>query len=182
MLPTSSFANYYFDIYSAYVNAGDAANQAGAGGALVIDITRDTKAMLRSTYTFNISDRTIAGTEYEATYTHFSSYAGIEFTPSIPFLESFRLKWRNTLLAGYSMTGVKVEAGSQAESNDEGLSLSFLTGIGWEWKQHFTFFMDVGWHQSFYQNDFKNSRIYGIEAALGVRCALFPSRQISEDY
>lgn len=182
MLPASSFANFYLDIYSAYVNAGDAENQFGAGGALLMDISSQTRAMFRSTYTFNILDKTIAGTEYEVTYNHFSGYGGIEFTPVIPILESYRLKWRNTFLAGYAMTGVRVKAEGQAESNDAGMSLAFLTGIGWEWRQHFSFFMDVGWHQSFCQNDFKNSKIYGIEAFLGVRCALFPSRSISEDY
>lgn len=175
-------ANYYIDLFPAYINAGDAKNQVGGGTALGIDVNHEIKAMYRLSCTFWPSSKKVAGVDVDANYFHLMNHLGFEYVPDIALLKQFGLEWRNSLFAGFSMTRVSLKTSPNADASDTGLSLLACTGLGYELTQHFSLFMDAGWHQSFYSSDFDKSKIYGIQGTFGVRFAFQDTNDIGSAY
>lgn len=180
--PVPVMANYYIDLFPAFVNAGDAKNQFGAGLCLGIDLRPDIRALIRFTGTIRDSHTVISSIEYDSKYSHSMILAGLEYSPAIAFLDRFRLKWRNTLMAGVSRTDIAIDSSPEIDADDSGLSVLIGTGLGYVITQHITLFLDGGWHQSFYSGDFSKSKIYGVQAGMGISYAFFSTRYPGDAY
>ncbi len=157
----------------------DAKNQNGGGGTLLFDLNSDIKALLRGTYTFYNDTRTVDLIEYDVTYFQMTGMFGLEYDPPVNFLSAYRLVWRNSLLLGYSRTGVTAEnEKNRWEADDSGFAAALNTGMGYNYSQHLQLFVDVGWHHSFYRGILEDSNIFGVQVLAGVRCLLAGARTL----
>ncbi len=178
----NAMADVGAEIYGANVNIFDAESQLGGGGSLFVDINSDFKALARGTYTL-FSDEKVTPTDiYVIDYSYYSILAGLEYEPEISLLSALRLHWRNSICFGFSRTGVDVEGQKSASAGDSGFAMAFNTGISFDVTRHFQVFLETGWHHSFYDGEFKDSRIYGVQVLAGARFAIFGSRGIEYDY
>ncbi len=175
-----SFANIYIDPFLGYVNAGDAKNQIGFGGSLGMDITSDLTAVYRGAYSFKKDTYEVLTETKDKEYTHMTHLFGVEYIPEIGILKKIRLRWKNTILAGYSSTSIDIQ--DTGDSSDSGFAYAVSTGIIWDLSQHACPFIEAGWHQSYYMNDFKDSDILGFEILVGFRFSIWSQRDIGKNY
>jgi len=173
-------ANIYIEPFAAYINAGDAKNQIGFGSNFGIDVADGFKIVYQSMYSLMKVKEEIASIPVTKDYSHMTQLLGIEYIPPIPFLSKMRLKWKNSLLTGYSSTKVKID--DSGEAKDSGISALFLTGIEFDVSQHISPFIQAGWQHSFYFQDFKDSKIYGIQVIAGIKFSIFRQKELGEFY
>jgi len=174
-----SFAVFFVDGFGANIDAGDLETQYGFGGGLGFNITSDLNLLFRSTLTSVTENQDkIDETEYE----HFTALAGVEYTPKIPILSRYRLNWRSSILAGFSNSEVSIENVEDGDASDSGFACSFWTGIQYDLTQVISPFLDLGYHSSFYINDFDDASVNGYQIALGIRFYLTGSRDYTSDY
>ena len=176
---TNSFAVFFVDGFGANVDAGDLETQYGFGGGLGFSITSDLNFLFRSTWTSLTENKDkIDETDYE----HFTAFGGVEYTPKIPLLSKYRLNWRNSILAGFSNSEVSIKNVEDGEVSDSGFACCFWTGIQYDLTQIVSPFLDLGYHSSFYINDFDDDSVRGYQIALGIRFYLTGSRDYTSDY
>ena len=182
LLYSAAKANTGAEIYAANVNISDAKNQYGCGISIITDINRNIRAAARGIYTIYPDERSFMGSDYDVEYSYYTALLGVEYDPPVDFLSVRKLHWRNSVYCGYSHTEVKVKDLEDAEADDSGIAFALNTGMGYDYTQHMQFFIEFGWHQSFYRDEFKDSKIYGGEVLAGVRFALFDIKRLEDDY
>lgn len=173
-----------------------------AGG---FNVTRDVSLIFRGYSSNLITDNntfvtsgTYTGMPKEKKYYHKAYNGGLEYIYPIiiPSIDQ-GLGWRSSILAGYSQTEIKksskttatpaeIAAGASGFFNetesDRGLAFQITTGIQINILQHLSAFLDLGYHKSFYMNEFEKKNISGYQVMLGVRVYAFKFRSIGEDY
>jgi len=175
---SASFANFYVDLMGAMVNTDDLENQTGLGLGLGYGLNDEIDLYFRSTYTEATDD---PNTPLEINYEHMTFMAGIAYTPIIPVLNRFRISWKNTFLAGYSMSDVDLKDFGESVS-DSGLALAFWTGLKYDATQMIAPFFDIGYHKSFYQNKMEDISVQGFQFAFGIRFYLTNTKKYSTGY
>ena len=174
----SSFANakLYFDAIGAYTRTNDASDQFGGGVALGIDITRDVNFFLKGIYT----TRTLhVNSNNEETYTYLMGLLGIQYSYQIMRLPVF---WISSVGVGRSLIEAEYKS-TDSDVSDFGTALALWTGILFHWTQRVSPYFEVGYHQSFYQGDYSDKDIAGMQVLLGVRFTFFGiNRSIFDDY
>ncbi len=185
---TSSFANFYIDGFASYIDAGDAKILPGTGIALAFDIHRNVNLIARgglNTITKR-SDSYISSKKDK--YSHTMGLAGIEYTYHI---YKYRLGWKSSLLAGGSSTKIELKETftdtsinpTSTKDSDTGMSAAIWTGIQFYATQHISPFLDVGYHYSYYSNDFKDDSIYGFHMMIGIRFTVWGiNKKFDDDY
>lgn len=175
---SQSFASFYVDLMGAMVNAGDLENQSGVGLGLGYVLNDNIDLYFRSTYTLATKN---SNQPNEVNYDHITAMAGATFVPTLPFLERFRLNWKNTLLLGYTMSEVDEEfTGNQID--DQGFGLAFWTGLQFDATQMISPFIEVGYHKSFYGSKMDDFSVHGFQYALGVRFYFGNTKKYSKGY
>lgn len=180
---SNSFAVIFVDGFGAYVNAGDMENQLGFGGGLGFDINSDINFIFRTAVSSVTENK---GETDETDYEHFTALAGIEYVPQIQALRELRLSWKNSILAGMSNSEASLENGSttstDSDVSDTGFACCFWTGLQFDLTQIISPFIDLGYHYSYYTNDFDDASINGYQVAFGIRFYLTGSRDYTGDY
>ncbi len=182
ILSVATGADAAIEIFLSDVNIEDAKNQYGAGGSLAFNINADVRLLFRGSYTVSYGERTVWGTEYDLRFHHFTALAGMEYEPPFAFLSNNRLHWRNSILCGYSDTGIEVYNPVNSSAGDSGFAIAFNTGMGFDCTQHIQVFAETGWHYSFYTGELRDYDISGIQFFTGVRYAFEGDKQIYEEY
>ena len=175
---SQSFASFYVDLMGAMVNADDLENQSGLGLGLGYVLNDNLDLCLRSTYTMATDNADLSD---EINYDHMTVMTGVSYVPKLPLLERFRLNWKNTFLAGYSMSEFDEDL-TGSHFSDQGLALAFLTGLQFDATQMISPFFDIGYHKSFYENDMEDASVQGFQFALGVRFYIGNTQKYSNGY
>lgn len=169
MSVTASFASFYVDLLGAYVDAGDMKTQSGWGLGLGWGITDNVNLLVRAIDTDETKDK---NTDYESTYEHFTTLAGFEYTPELPVLEQFQTTWSFSILGGMAKSNYEYHnpiTDKDEDESDMGIGIAFWTGPHFYLAQNISFFVEVGYHDAIYSNDFKNASINGFQAVVGIR-------------
>lgn len=175
---SQSFASFYIDLMGAMVNADDLENQTGFGLGLGYGLNDELDLYFRSTLTQASENANLVN---EINYDHTTVMGGVVYSPYLPVLERFRVSWKNTLLVGYSMSGVEFKATGD-EENDSGVAAAFWTGLQFDATQMISPFFEMGYHKSFYENKMEDASVQGLQFALGVRFYLTNTKKYSEGY
>ncbi|MBN1533903.1 MAG: hypothetical protein JXA20_14635 [Spirochaetes bacterium] len=187
LFSTAATANVFVDGYGALVGAGSARWQYGGGGALGFTLTRDFNILYRGMYSLYSKDRDFENVNYNPTYyelnfDHMMHLVGLEYMFPI---DRFRLQWRSSVMAGFSMTTMEYEpvsGGLTQTKEDTGLSIALWTGIQFNATQHISPFIDLGMHMSFYQSELSDKSIVGLHVMVGVRFYIGDNRRIDDYY
>lgn len=174
--------NFYVDLLGSYTDTTDAEWQIGGGYSLVYDTGSNINLLYRGIFSFR---NTTEGLTTECKYSHMMHVVGVEYIPHIPFLYNYRLIVKATILGGISETGVSVStigSSSSSEISDMGFSFAAYAGLQFIWTQYMSPFVEFGWHQSFYSKELTDSKIYGIQANIGIRVSIFGNKSIDEGY
>ena len=170
----------FFDVYGTALDTGSLAkDQTGGGVALGFNIHRDYSIIYRGSYT-NTSRN-----ENDDTFYHLTNMLGIEYLYTVyP-----RLDLKGSILLGYSTTEVdkkdmRDDDGDEVDKlSDSGNNYGIWLGAQYMINQWLAPFIDVGFHQSIYNNSFVNKEVYGYHIMVGVRFTLFgKNRSITSDY
>jgi hypothetical protein len=174
----SSFANakLYFDAIGSYTSTDDARDQFGGGGALGIDITRDVNFFLKGIFT----TRTLhVDSNNEENYTYLMGLFSIQYSYQIMRLPVF---WISSVGVGYSFVEAEYKR-TDSDISDSGTALALWTGVLFHWTQRVSPYFEVGYQQSFYQGDYSDKDIAGMQVLLGIRFTFYGvNRSIFDDY
>ena len=183
---TPSFADIgplTIDLFGAYVDAGDLKSQMGYGGGLGLGITDTVSLRFRVVNT----EVTKNANEYnETNFEHMTMQLGFEYVPVIPILEKYQLSWNTSIFLGMSSSHYEYYDAAAWPHNfkleDDGYTVSILTGPHFDLTQYISFFLEIGYHYGYYSGELQDKSILGFQAILGARCTLFGSRDYAEGY
>lgn len=175
-------ANVYLDVIGTYTRTDDIWDQFGGGGALGIDVTGNVSFFFRSMY----STRTLhPKADNEESYSHITGLFVVQHKLQLMNLPLF---WTASLGLGASRSEVHYEIlentpGAESEISDLGPAAAFWTGILYVWTQHLSPFFEVGYHRSFYNQDFDEKDVEGVQVFVGIRFTFFgKNRSIFDEY
>lgn len=174
---TNSFALVFIDGFGSYVQADDLKNQIGGGAGFGFDLTSDLNFIAKMAIT-NVTEN--PDDPDETKYEHMTYLAGVEYVPVIPVLQNYRVKWRTSILLGGSNS--EVEAENTDSISDNGIAWAFWTGIQYDLTQVISPFFDLGYHSSYYTNEFEDAKVQGFQIELGLRFHITGSRDYTGDY
>ncbi|HNX25011.1 MAG TPA: hypothetical protein PKG60_13270 [Spirochaetota bacterium] len=175
---TSSFAVFFIDAKGDYITTGDFEPVTGFGLGIGFDLTDDVNFLIRCSTATNTENK---GAIDEMRYDYSTVTGGIEYIPSIPALDNYRIHWKNSLNLGASMFELDVENATDGKDSETGFIASFCTGLQFDFTQTVAPFFDLGYHKSFYSST-SDLSINGWQAALGVRFFICGSRNYDAGY
>lgn len=161
----------------------DAKTMIGTGGDISLSINNLTAFMYKGFYTIRKDERNISGTKIDLDYSHMAQMGGIEFYIPVRLLINNRIKWKNSICAGYSWTRVTAEySGGDSEVSDSGNIYLASTGLEYIMYQHFSPFIDLSYYTLMYNNSLSRSENSGWQINAGMRYSLGGSMSIRGDY
>jgi hypothetical protein len=181
-------ANTYIDGYATSIDVGDLETHTGFGCGFIFDLRDNFAIITRGNYSFYTKDE-IKPTKQK--FTHISGGIGLEYGYPFPILTKYQIKWRSSLLLGSSMseagetevdptgTGVYLPVDGV---KDFGFAICFYTGLRYDFTQHISPFLDLGYHYSFYENEMAKVSVAGYQIILGFRFALSSNRDLGSEY
>lgn len=162
---------------------GDMGTMYGAGLDLSYNVSSQYGFMYKTYMTAREDTADKYGISADLEYRHMAHMAGIEFYIPASFLERNRLKWKNSICAGYSWTEVSASnSAGKATISDSGYNIYAGTGLQYVFYQHFSPFIDVAYFYSMYDEELKDSNISGYQVSAGIRYSFDSSKSISVEY
>ncbi len=167
---TGAFAigNIYVDGIGAFTQTNDAKNEFGGGGALLYQVTDDFNLFVKNIYNKRkIQDETAIGEKYYNEYSYNMAVAGVEYLYNINKMPLF---WKNAVGIGAGKVDIK-EGYSwfKKEDSENGLCFALWTGVMYVFTQSISAYMDIGFHKTYFFNEFKDAKIMGFQVLVGVR-------------
>lgn len=165
---TAALANFYIDGMLVSNDTGDTKNQTGLGIKLACSITQDLNIFLRQIVTTATED---PDTINETEYLQLQGLLGGEY---VYRFEQYPLAMSIGAGIGLTRSEIKPEnSGSGVQDLQEtGMGYGAWVGMQWFLTQRITPYIEIGYTQSQYAEDFKNAHIGGMQAAIGVRFTL----------
>ncbi|MFC1670485.1 hypothetical protein ACFL20_08835 [Spirochaetota bacterium] len=182
-------ASIFVDADYPVIDAGDGQFQYfGLALGLGMDINPNINIISRVAFTTTApEEKDILGIPTKTEYSHWSFRVGLEYIPTIKFLEYLKLRLKFSFLAGVSETDVSLElkdgSGMDSGDSDMGLSLAIWASVGLDVFNYLTPFVGFGYHYSHYIESFRENNISGIMAFAGVRYYFWgKSRRVDDEY
>ncbi len=176
---TSSFAVFFIDGQGNYSATGD--YEAVSGGALGFgfSLTDDINFLVKAAMETNKENK---GKTNELDYEYDRITGGIEYIPSIDFLDQYRFFWRTSINLGAAMFESEMPEVDDSDKSDMGFHLSIWTGLQFNFTQNIAPFFDVGYHKTYFTMGSGDLSISGWQLALGVRFYIGGSRDYNTGF
>ncbi len=162
---SAAAAAVYVDGMGAYTGAGDAKNQFGFGFGAGLSITDNVNVLARgimNSVTKNANDPN------ETRYYYNMIMGAVEYAYGF---KEVPLLWTSSAGVGMGMVRVQLDIVDN-EFSDNGICIAGWTGLTYVATQHVAPFIQVGYHKSFFNSDFKGENISGFQFLAGVRITL----------
>lgn len=171
-----AFANIYVDGFGAYTQTGDLKNQLGPGLDLAVDVNRNFNIFYRGGYNFKTVN---PNKPDEVKYEYVINLLGVQYMYGIKDLPAY---WTVSGAMGMSMANVR-EKSTGKDMGDKGYCIALWTGVLYHATQKISPFLEVGYHKSFFEGDFKKYSIGGFQVLLGIRYAAWgKNKTIESEY
>lgn len=169
------------NIFAGYTGTGDLSSQYGSGVELSAGIGYRIRAFIFTMYnTANIP----MPEEGEDLYSYAMITCGIQYVYPLDF---YKLYWTNSFGAGdaiaYSKDYTITVPDKFIETRENGFVVQYRTGLIYEWSQFITPYIELGYHQAFYERHLSSTTVRGVQVLAGVRFCLFGvNKSISDQY
>lgn len=165
------------DGMGAYTMTGDAENQPGFGAGIGCTVTGNVNVFLKAV---GGSTTERADSPRQVDYSHSMFMGVVQYGYQIPGVP---LTWNTSLGLGASRTEIEYKDPGTALKEETGIAFAAWTGLMLAATQHIGPFLEVGYHRSVYDRDFKDDTIGGFQFFAGIRLTLFgKNRSIFADY
>jgi hypothetical protein len=185
LVPAASHARACAELFGAFVGAGDAGNQLGAGLGVAADITGNLNVIFRGSYS---AARENGGEPSEVLHGLVLALAGIEYLAPVaggPFF------WITGLAGGGSYIyreqpvkhGAFTDFSNTQTVDDIGPAAAAWTGVLYQASQRVSLFLEAGYHMSLFFTDYEDEKIRGVTVLAGARFTISGSnRSIYDGY
>ncbi len=174
----NAFSALNIDLNALYTQGGDLENLTGVGGAITIDLVRNLNVFVRSSYNQATKN---SDKPDEENYTYIMYMGGVQYLLQISDTQLF---WSNSAAIGAAAAESEIYVNSVGTTLEEtGMCVAYWTGLLYNWTQHISPYIEIGYHKAFYSVDFEDADVSGFQFIFGVRFTLFgKNRGIGDEY
>ncbi len=167
----SASARISIDAAGAYTGAGDAENQMGGATGVVVNMSEEFAAFLRTGYTTATKN---SNDPRETVYGFVPTIIGIEYRQPVM---NMPLYWTLSGGAGLSYIyvnrpkhyGSYIDFSESETLRDYGIGVAAWAGMLYDATQRISLFVQAGYHYSYFQGDFSDYDVQGVQVLAGVR-------------